>query len=146
MDFHDLFGSPGPSIFQLGATPEPGTVPSWAEIPLDRGTNLPPDEPSSDGIPRLAESLKSSIPRLVDIAIELPTISPKRKLEYAIVEDVCDGYDVDEVSFSLFRHHDFCIVYVQCWEIRSCRAGEGMRMVKDRSGRQGAHSCSGNKP
>jgi hypothetical protein len=108
MDFEDLFGSPEPSIFQLGATAGESIIPPRTEISLDGDSVFPPDEGSLDGIPsRLAGSPKSSIPRLVDIAIELRTISLKRKREYAVVDGIDDGFSVNEVSHFLLWHVTF---------------------------------------
>lgn len=107
MNFDDLFGSPEPGIFQLGESPRVASIAtSRTKSPSDSGVNFPPDD-GSQSIPSLADSPKPSIPRLVDIVIELPSISLKRKLEYATVEDVDDDDDVDEVSFL-----PFCIITV----------------------------------
>lgn len=44
------------------------------------------------------ESPEPATPRLVDIVIELPSINPATKREYAVVDDKHDGYDINEVS------------------------------------------------
>jgi hypothetical protein len=53
----------------------------------------------------LESALPQALPQMVDFTIELPTISPARKREYALVEDLDDGYDVNEVSLA-------CVVYM----------------------------------
>lgn len=80
-------------------------MPCYAAVPYLICTNTTMDFDDFEILePAIPQAIPQTIPQMVDFAIELPTISPARKREYALVENIDDGLDVNEVSIAWVLH------------------------------------------
>lgn len=81
------------SIPELGdvTLPKEETPTNGEHSMMDMDVDIPQPE---------AEPPASELVRRIDIAVELLRISPERKQEFVLVEDLDDDYDANEASFS----------------------------------------------